>query len=130
MGACERGAQMDRGDGNRAAVFAVDAVRADLPGLAAVLQPSNRRPAALPADVESAPGVVPEDPLHLFVLSGENEHGGDGAGLRTEFPLLYVGSGFFRIEIDSRATGLDAVLRIRNPGFAGIISAGEERTEG
>src|SRR5205085_291959 len=72
-----RGAEMDYGDGHRSAVCAAGAGGVFLSRLAPRAGASEFRPAALAGAVEPAAGVVPQDPIHLLLLSRQDQHGGD-----------------------------------------------------
>ena len=49
-----------------------------VPRLALALHPPDLRAGALAGAAEPAAGLVPQDPVHLFVLPGQDQHGGDG----------------------------------------------------
>src|ERR1035438_8948292 len=84
---------MDRTHGSDAPVCLARTRRSIFPRLAARLHPSEFCPGPLPGAVEPAARLVSQDPLHLFVLPRQDQHGRDVRPLPGRFHRLQLEHG-------------------------------------
>ena len=78
-----RRAEVDRADGARAADRRCCSRSRSRSAAGGGASSTDLRAGARAGDAERAADLVPQDPVHLLVLPGQDEHGGDGAGVHS-----------------------------------------------